>query len=55
MTTQSNISGNLIATISDHLSRFFIASDIFSNSNFILKEIGPSLTKKHMSWPTTNL
>ena len=52
MTTQSNISGNLIATIS---SRFFIASDIFSNSNFILKEIGPTLTKKHMSLPTTNL
>ena len=29
--TSDNISGNITATISDHLPQFFIAPDIFSN------------------------
>ena len=48
--TPNNISGNLTATISDHLPQFLIAPDIFSNPSStklnILKEIGPSLIKK---------
>ena len=31
MITPNNISGNLIATTSDHLPQFLIAPDIFSN------------------------
>ena len=33
--TPNNISGNITATISDHLPQFLIASNIFSNPPFI--------------------
>ena len=46
---ENTISGNLTATISDHLPQFIILPNVFSNppSN---KETGPILCKKTLYW-----
>ena len=54
--TKDIISGNIIATISDHLPQFLIYPNIFayptSTNPMILKGTGQILTRKILCWTT---